>query len=199
MGLGIEVGYLQDMLGNDAEGAEWFRSALKTLNEVLSSEGLGAHDEPESLPCGVISSGFPYSFLHYLRRAYACLAQDLPIRTGELTVADESLAADEASMLSSHLLVHSDAEGYYVPIDFADPVFHDDLPGCMLGSSQRLLAELLELAEPLGMTTPPSNEAVASWASLGDDDPLFHERFVWAALYRAAQASVEHKALIVFC
>jgi hypothetical protein len=63
---------------------------------------------------------------------------------------------DETSVLASHLLCHSDAGGYYVPVDFGDPLFlpeEAEVRGAgMVGSSQGLLAELAGIASPLGIS-----------------------------------------------
>ena len=74
MGLSITVGILADLLENDPEGAEFVRGDFDIINEILRQNGLPKHEEPTSLPMlrdrsGV--TGFPYSFLHYLRRFYA--------------------------------------------------------------------------------------------------------------------------------
>ena len=78
MGLSIQVGLLADLLENDAEGAEWLREGLAEVNRLLVANGLPPHHEPEALaPLSSRSptDGFPYSCLHYLRRAYAhCVA-----------------------------------------------------------------------------------------------------------------------------
>ena len=50
-----------------------------------------------------------------------------------------------------HLILHSDAEGYYVPIDFEQPIESDDLPGRYLGSVQRLHDECSAIAARLSM------------------------------------------------
>ncbi len=47
MGLGLEVGYLADLLQNDAEGTAYFRKILDRLDPYLTSIGLSPHREPE--------------------------------------------------------------------------------------------------------------------------------------------------------
>src|SRR6202008_5022884 len=101
----------------------------------------------------------PYSFIHYLRRAYAHRAADpawmaAPLDEDE-DPTDDPVLEEETEMLSSHLLCHSDAEGFYVPVDFDDVLFEEaedgELPGGMLGSSYRLLDELVVVAPALGI------------------------------------------------
>lgn len=74
MGLAVSVGTLADFLENDPEGAEWFEGDFEIVNGVLASAGLPPHIEPRELPrldSRASLDGFPYSFIHYLRRAYA--------------------------------------------------------------------------------------------------------------------------------
>jgi hypothetical protein len=62
----------------------------------------------------------------------------VPCPDGENPAQDKAID-DQSSMLSSHLPCHSDCEGYYVPIDFGEPLFADEdaFAGAgMLGSSQ---------------------------------------------------------------
>ena len=155
MGLAIEVGMLADLVDHDVEGAAWTRESFAKVNEVLQKNGLPVHNEPETLP--VIRSraelaGYPYSFLHYLRRFYACSRVDpdwapTPVADNDDPSLDPAVE-EEMFMMSSHLLCHSDSEGFYMPIDFDDIIFDDveSVPGGMLGSSYRLMEELVEIA-----------------------------------------------------
>lgn len=215
MGLAICVGFLADMIENDEEGAAWAREEFAATNKYLASQGLPRWTEPERLPedLGMRPhvGSFPYSFLHYLRRAYA-YAVEYPDReveptAGELPDADMAVVDDAASMMSSHLLCHSDAEGLYVPVDFAEPLFadpEDDVPGGgMLGSSQRLLAELRIVAPKIGIVLNngelSDDEAARIFAVAEDDDnPWFREYCVFGALWEAARVSVKHGTAIVF-
>src|SRR5690242_1632466 len=114
MGLAIEVGMLADLNEND-EGAGWLRESLNKVNEVLAEHGLPSHSEPETvpeLPNRASLLGFPYSFLHYLRRfaAHAATNPDWkpkPFSESE-DPAEDPVVIDELAMLESHLLCHSD-------------------------------------------------------------------------------------------
>ena len=203
MGLGISVGFLADQIVHDPEGAEWVRKELEKLNVVLVENQLAAHKEPETLPelrfrgC----QGFPYSFLHYLRRAYAFQAEGKPIPDGELNAEHDRVIEDAGSMLDSHLLCHSDAEGFYVPQDFMDPIFDDALPGAMLGSTQRLKLELQKVAPAIGIELSecePSEATLEVLAEIEDEGAHYREKIVWLALWEACEASLEHNTLIVF-
>jgi len=206
MGLGIEVGALADLKKHDPEGAGWVAQDMVALNELLAAEGLPAHREPEVFDTPVLPhvASFPYSFLHYLRRAFA------HTRDGRPTLAPAPPSFDPGSdpyldeeltlFMSSHLCCHSDAEGYYLPIDFPD-VLYGDIPGGMVGSSHALSRELLQvaplLAIPLSGTTISAATA-ESLANTGDDHPFFRERLVWGALFANALASIESGSAIRF-
>jgi hypothetical protein len=128
--------------------------------------------------------------------------------TGEegLTNEDENVIEDAGSMLSSHLLCHSDAEGFYVPVSFSEPLFDVDdigIPGGMLGSSYALLDELREVAPAIDIDLKDGEltdgEADRLY-EVGCDDahPWTREYVVFLALWEAAKASIAHKTAIVF-
>jgi len=110
-----------------------------------------------------------------------------------------------AAQLDVHLLCHSDAEGFYVPIDF-DKVIVDvndrGLAGGMLGSTQRLLAELIEVAPAIGISLAGGQLSDAAAAKLAADDPertpLWSERMAWLVLFENARVSLADGTMIVF-
>ena len=210
MGLALSTGYLAELVAHDAEGAGWFRSSLAVVNQLLADEKLPPHVEPEQPGpatarnhCG----SFPYSFLHYLRRAFARNREGQPITpvaAGEDPSEDPAIE-DAASTFDAHLLCHSDCEGFYVPIDFVDVIFDikkRGVPGGMLGSSIRLMKELVEVAPALGIELQDGqlSDDEARKLSMEDDEtaPLWHERLVWLALYENARVSIANKTLLVF-
>jgi hypothetical protein len=212
MGLALSVGYLEGLEGpdSDPEGAEWFREALQHLNAFLRKQGLPEHHEPTTLPrlryrrhwCS-----FPYSFTHHLRRAVA-YARRAPDKFAAIDreadpTEDEYLDRELSVHFGCHLICHSDCEGYYVPLDFPEPLYSDDedkIPGCMVGSSVRLLAELRQAATLLEIALDADGRLSDPEAErLKDEAHRYHlERMVWFAFYEVAQASVDHKSLIVF-
>jgi hypothetical protein len=229
MGLSIEVGYLADMLDNDEEGATWFRDNLAQLNLHLRASGLAPHQEPET--CPVFSADmFGYSGLHYLRRAAAHLslrgslpppggkdASDDPVLAEYYDQVDQPRGGLLGRVFSrqplkrkfEHLILHSDAEGYYVPQDFPEVLFPPEelkIPGGMVGSSQRLLQEMTVLAEALQLPPGLDPEADEVWQaadSQGTGEAQWQrygvESYVCLRLLRAAQHSIANSALIVFC
>ena len=213
MGLAIGVGALADLLKHDAEGAEWLEGGLAAANALLASAGYPAHDEPRSVPRLAPRAGLgsmPYSFLHHLRRAYARRAEDpawmaTALDEGE-DPADDPALEEQFGALASHLVCHSDAEGFYLPVDFPEPLFADsaqsDVPGGIVGSSQRLLAELVQVAPALGITLRDGRLSDAEADRIdflaSSEEGLHRELSSWLALFEAARLSVEHRTAIVF-
>jgi hypothetical protein len=213
MGLSIAVGYLAEALADgDSETVAYFESTMDAVNRVLAGEGLPRHAEPRTPPASASRcsmEGFPYSTLHYLRRAYAHRVGDPgwmadPVPDG-VDPADDAQVEALTEQFESHLLCHSDAEGYYLPIDFADVVFaseDDEIPGGMLGSTQRLRAELALVAPALGIGLDGgelSDAEAARLDAVDPDHPLWRELLAWFALWEAARVSLASRCAIVFC
>jgi len=213
MSLAVEVGTLADLIENDEEGAEWFRESISQVNEVLREQGLQEHLEPENLPriqfrCSIGS--YPYSFLHHLRRFYAhCVADPSwspqPTPPGE-NPADDPVVDSETNMMSSHLLCHSDCEGFYLPIDFKDVIIDekskDRVVGGLLGSSYRLKEELTMIAPKLGIRLEnrklSDSEVDRLNKAIDAEATLWIEKTVWLSLYEAACFSIEHRTAVCF-
>lgn len=213
MGLAIGVGMLVEFGQEEPEKAAQMRADLLQINTHLSTHGLPPHQEPESfeepLQSRATLNAFPYSWLHYLRRFAAHVMRDpkwvpYPVEPGEDPAADVVLRQMYRQM-ASHLLCHSDSEGYYVPLDF-EPVLLDPnfkIRGGALGSSYRLREELVEIAEALEITFDANgeiDEKTAVWLSeqRPTGPPFAIERLVWFSLYEAARLSIAHKTAIVF-
>ncbi len=209
----MNLGFQADLKQNDEEGYAWAKEMFAKANAVLTDEGLPTYDEPDELvlPAQQACGSFPYSFLHYLRRAFAHLRERpdeplAPVTDGNLD-ADKELVDDASSLFDSHLLCHSDCEGLYVPIDFPDPIFPDDpqaIPGGILGSSHGLLRELVEVAPHIGVrlasdgSLPPAEAERIASLSENEDHPFHVELLVWFALYEAAETSIRLRTAIVF-
>ncbi|MFE3193517.1 hypothetical protein ACFXHA_31255 [Nocardia sp. NPDC059240] len=210
MGLGVTTHALAYAIAN---GEEDFESDLDVINKLLIDNGLPAHEEPQGYGAATARahvSSFPYSMVHYLRRAYAHALTNpgqpvTPVPESERAAGDPLV--DEVSCLfDCHLICHSDCEGYYVPIDFEDVLFADEedgLPGGMLGSSSRLMRELVYVAPYLGITLVddqlPDTDATALFEAEDEDNPLWRERLVWLTLFENARVSLANNTLITFC
>jgi len=202
---------LADLKVNDEEGCEWFRESLRNVNGVLRENGLPDHAEPEALPSlqsrDSVGS-YPYSFLHHLRRFAAHASAKPGWKPTPFPESDDpsqdSLVDRESTMFASHLLCHSDCEGFYVPIDFAEPIFADEdrIPGGMLGSSYGLMRELRAVAPALGITLTGnalSDHEVSRINTIVESQGAFWiENLVWLSLFEAARLSIEHKTAICF-
>ncbi len=213
MGLGIQVGLLAYFIeNNDPEGAYWLRESLDRVNEVLVEKGLPPHLEPKNLNISACTSwGFPYSWIHHLRRLYARSIADpdwVPTPTpADEDPADDDVLDNEMYMFDSHLICHSDSEGFYLPIDF-DEIIVDDkkqdrIAGGLLCSSDRLRQELVAIAPKLGIMLDGEHLTEAEADKIARDtrsqEGLWIEKIVWISLFSAARLSIEHKTAICFC
>ncbi|WP_459958967.1 hypothetical protein [Nocardia sp. IFM 10818] len=217
MGLAVATHVFADALQDTdyPEEVDELRDQLRAINDLLLHEGLSPHHEATTRGPATARDtlgSVPYSFVHYLRRAYARAHEYpdeplTPVAEGEDPTEDE--AVDSLMyMFESHLLCHSDCEGYYVPVDFDEVLFPDEelgLPGGMVGSSDGLLRELEYVAPYLGITLVDDELSDAEIARImaehGDDDehPFYRERETWLLFYEAARVSVANKTLITFC
>jgi hypothetical protein len=215
MGLSISVGLLCDLArSGDSEGFEYHSSAFGQLTRALAKEDIDWR-EPEVHPetdGDHHSAGFPYSYLTHLRRIYTLARLGNPItpastRSDEEYELDLEDVSDETLMFDSHLLCHSDADGYYIPVDFDDPLYLPEAAAPdgagMVGSSQRLRAELAGIASAIGFQleedgTLSAAQVEAAMRGAGQH-PFDAERYTWVGLYLACQASIEGGHAIVFC
>lgn len=115
---------------------------------------------------------------------------------------EDEVVEEESYMFSSHLICHSDCEGFYLPIDFDDLLTGDDIVGGFAGSSYRLLEEVIRCAAPLGInlegTDLSDEEAMRINAVASSDEGPYREYSVWILLYEAARGSIATKLPIEF-
>ena len=95
-----------------------------------------------------------------------------PVLRDYFRIFDASIARGEAAgMPYQHLIVHGDAEGYYLPVEFDDVIIPDpslEIAGGMLGSSHALLRECRELAGVLELPEDLSLEDEATAEGFGE-------------------------------
>jgi hypothetical protein len=232
LGLSLSVGYLADVTSGDPEGSIEVSSYFARLNKALVAAGCKPHREPVELDESLWFSCdmWGYSGLHHLRRiaAYAALDPPMPLPVAKGATDDPVLKRYYAEVTQSpgliarlfrsrsgnslrfqHLIVHSDAEGYYVPQDFPKVIFPAEslkIPGAMIGSVPRLheeckaLAKLLEIPDGLDAESDEVLEAAENpesgavhWQRYGI------ESFSCIRLLAACEASLNTGAAIVFC
>jgi hypothetical protein len=215
MGLSMSVGVLAFQRKHAAEDAEALRQELADVNRLLRSNGLPPHEEPEKLPrlkSRFRHVGQPYGWLQYLRRAVAHALRGRkklkPIGRSKDPTKDP-LHHDVLFAAESHVICHSDCEGFYVPVDFPDPLY-DDLPdedehciiGGILGSSQGAMRELVLVAPLLGVELADGvlsdQEAEKIHQEQEEDSPFWIERQVWLEFFETARLSIKYKTAIVF-
>jgi hypothetical protein len=211
MGLAVSVGIMAEMLSiGEDEGVAHFRADFDRLSAALAADGVDWR-EPESAdvpPMRQHAGSFPYSYLHYLRRTFALLQRGepvTPVASPDELDRDEHKVSDETTMMSSHLLCHSDCEGYYVPVDFPEPLFLPEDAGIegggMVGSSQGLRAELVRCAPALGIRLDDGSlpdEEAARLYDIPDEADFGIETVVWLTLYEATRVSIARGHAIVF-
>jgi hypothetical protein len=224
LGLALCVGVPSEIRESDPEYVAYFEQQVDAINAVLEFFDLPPHREPfeveddRTFECEMIG----FSGLHYLRRvaAHLALGKELPppgdddaagdpVLKDYYRIFDASFARGEAAGIRfQHLIVHGDAEGYYLPVEFEDVIIPDpslEIAGGMLGSSHALLRECRELARALEIPEDLSleDEALAEAAeNQGEGEAKWErygvESYTCVALMKACEASVETGAAVVF-
>jgi hypothetical protein len=224
MGLSISVGALAFCREHDADEAAWLREDFKEVNRILAAHGLPPHIDPEFLPSrqigaeltferglrrGMWLSGMPYSWLHYLRRAIAFARQASrefhPVPDGENPAQDERIDYELFVRMDSHIICHSDCEGFYVPLDFPEPLYDDrddSMIGGVIGSSQRSLQELLQAAPLLGIAVQDGvlteESTIAILHEAEGTHPFWIERYAWLYFFERLRESIALRSAVVF-
>ena len=203
MGLSIQVGGFEE------------QDMYESLSAALVEAGLPPHKEPVISDESAIFSCqmWGYSGLHYLRRVAAYLGTECEVPgPGDQNSGDDPVLEEFYDLLApgfEHLLMHSDAEGFYSPLDFEDVIFPSEelrVPGEMIGSSVRLLHECRRLAEWLELPVDLDPESDEVWAAADSPQPggpkwkqYGVESFTCIRLIKAAEASINSGAALVFC
>jgi hypothetical protein len=213
--LTISVVYLAQMLHwDDPEPAKRFQAEIDTINHVLNKRKLDLIHEPKhwntTMNPRIVQMSFPTDGLHQLREFYACIAAQMdftpPFNADQLEIIRDSIRAATDS-LENHLIGHSDNAGYYIPVDFDELLFVPEASvagGGIVGSSYKLMRELIWIAQPLGITlkenilTDEELEATKKATSSPSRDLLYMEKRVWLALYESARVSIATGSTMVF-
>jgi hypothetical protein len=229
MGLDLLVGVRA--LISDPEDAAEFEADIAPVNEALALAGLPTHSEPAAAQDDVFSCQmFGYRGLHDLRRLAVHLAvgdEPEPIKRHGQSAEDSLLRSvyenwpidprdDGISFLNEtlepgpfdHLLYHSDADGFYVPIDFPRVIVRamgESAEDLVIGSSVALARECRRIAAWLGIPDGLGFDDEQFWRA-ADDPPTIGPRwkqfgiesFGCRRLLDAADHSVERGMLLLF-
>lgn len=219
---------LNVVVGND-DGEHPLAGEIAAANTALARAGLPTWEEPSDVPPDEFEM-YGYSGMHTLRRVAAHLREHdrlpLPREPDEDAAGDPVLASLYAAAPShwviwedghlavygapaprafDHLIFHSDAEGFYAPVDFAPVLVDETILGGCLGSAPRLLAECLALAAALGVDpeldpwSPEVSDAVEGEAKHAEGWRRYPvETFTCLQLIAAARTSVEKRAAVIF-
>jgi hypothetical protein len=220
MGLSISVCSIIFALEHDAEVVEWRREEFRQVNRVLAAHGLAPHVEPEVLPDNTPDGfpfedesierlwpvGMPYSHLHYLRRAVAFARQApdefCPVPEGVNPARDKRIDRELSVLMDSHVICHSDCEGFYLPLDFEEQLYDDEdqVRGGIIGSSPAAMRELTLTAPLLGIRLSDRilDDAEALAILQQRDHPYYIERLTWLRFFDRLLASVQLGSAVVF-
>ena len=159
--------------------------------------------------------GNSYSWIHYLRRAFAYARQE-PENFGPLEnpekflrdpIADPLIDRELTMYMDSHLVCHSDSQGFYVPQEFGFPIYDSKearIPGGIVGSSFVLQKELIRVAPLIGIPLTDdgglSDETteVLNAEAMAPETRFYAERQSWFSLFEAARLSIRHQSVVVF-
>jgi hypothetical protein len=229
VGLALSVGLLGDLKQYDIDGSAAFTAHFDDVNKLLFENGLPPHREPiDIVPWN--AEMFGYSGLYCLRRvaAYVDLGLELPPPGDPGSANDDQLQAyfDDVTGVQrgilrglfrkrlrfrrefDHLIVHSDAEGFYLPIAFPTVLFADErlrIPGGIVGSTPRLLGECDRLVGVLDIPSHLNKDSEELWEaaeSQGEGAITWQrygvESFTCVVLREACRVSRNTGAAIVF-
>jgi len=221
----LVVGILASAKANeDDEAVLYWQDQFARVNRLRRANGFPEHREPvdlgddDALELDMIG----YTGLHYLRRIAAYLeagrsvpppgnehaARD-PLMEEYYARIDNGSSADPRKGPSfEHLLLHSDAEGFYVPIEF-EKVLYDTINsgvvGGMVGSTQSLMRECRTLASAVGLSLdldPESEEVWKATEHQGQGEATWErygiESFSCLRLFHACRVSIQLRAAIAF-
>ncbi|MGB8813126.1 MAG: hypothetical protein WCC57_08065 [Paracoccaceae bacterium] len=219
MGLSVIVGVLSDI--DDPEDQARFADLFKATAKAMIAANLPAHVEPTEIECWS-AEGYGYSGLHALREVAGLIWQGKPIPRaplitgkGETPFAEalfnQALAscgplkqpgfiarlfgkpAPVASLPPfSHLSMHSDAEGFYVPVNFETPIIPKVMDQATasiwpLGSTQRLQSEIDHLAAVLEIPDGLTSQDETLWEAI--ESPVT-DQALWQAQPVAAYSAI---------
>lgn len=185
MGVSIYVGSYASCLKYDPDIALTMERQFREINIALAERGIEQHNEPNlifNMNNRAAANNFSYGNIYQLRQFY--------------------MDSIEGSPSESHLVCHSDFDGYYVPVAFNKVIQDKRVHGTWLCSSYELMKELIIVAPELGISLSDGilcdEQAEVVNNRAWSRDILRDELIAWIALYEAARLSIEYKSAIVF-
>jgi hypothetical protein len=217
MSLGITIGRLAHFLKDDyLKGVEAIQRDMGVINRLLTENGLPTHTEPRTLSefrSRSLLDHTAYSWYALLQRAIAFSRQTkkkfVPARKNSAPLEHPLVRAEQNRSRRksgySHLVCHS-AEGYFVPLDFPEPLFVMPwlLVGGSLGSCQAATRELIAVAPLLDIALKGDRLPDTVAKEINDErasmepGPLYAERQAWLILFESFRVSIEHGAAVCF-
>lgn len=216
MGLSVVVGISAKDMDEQVGYLQEIRECFTSIRESLDRAGVGHWCDCGLSEQEVFEDGLWFGGLQALRRLAVHLAQTglLPVPlTGARTAVNDPLLRKAYTEFPAnppgpfdHLIYHSDWDGFYVPVDFAQVIVDENVDGYFLGSSVRLLEETRRVAGILGLPEdldPYSEEVIEACFA---DAPAARgwqrygiESHTCLQLISAAEHSVRTGAAIGFC
>ncbi len=201
--IGIVIGLSRDFAKKKIN-----QTMSSKIGEVLENHGLNKYTEnfelcDKNLILPEISCS--YKDLHCLRYLSAKIIENkywLPDISLEAKYKIPSKLRNEIYQdRKSHLICHSDFDGYYIPIDFNKVIYEPEVCG-WLGSSFRLCQELTEIAKRLNFEL---GEYTSDLRKLSDErseelkeSPFKHQKWLLLCLYNVAKASIIYNSAIYY-
>jgi hypothetical protein len=202
---------------DDGDGVARYSELLATTSRVLVEHGEEAHREPARVEPFTLAM-YGYEGLHALRRVAAHLAASGTVPEPLDDVAEEAhldpvvrayyraATRDISQAAFPHLMLHSDAEGLWVPAPLGHVIVPDPaiaLEGGAVGSSAGLLAECEVLAAALELPEGLDVDGDGLWDAahgIGDRSGWRGrgvEAFTCLRLRAVARRSVDESAALV--
>ena len=224
---------LADLRANEEEESfQDFVDEFAAINKVLRAAGLPEHREPVDLgeEDGISYDMIGYSGLHYLRRIAAHVwdgrgrpppgSQESPrdpVMDRYYATIDRPQSKRRLGLFRrppqerpnfDHLMQHSDADGFYLPLRFQSVLFADpalEIAGEMIGSGPLLMEECTRLAALLELPLDLDPESEEVWQAVDNQGQGLVpwkrygiESFTCLRLYHACRVSVHLGAALVF-
>lgn len=231
MALVLQTGILAQVRIEDEVQYLAIQRELAQIGDFLNKNGVvHTFQEPTQLTIDRVWSTDMYGYLglHYLRRvaAHLFLEKQLPppgdwnasndpvlVRYfeqyfgGNITTLTKQVLTRKKVFPFEHLIIHSDTDGYYFPIDFQRVLVTNDseLCGGFIGSTYRLIEELQELAQVLQLDLNHNIDDIDLYDAAEDQghgNALWErygvESFTCLKLYKGCLESIENRCVLAF-